>query len=345
MEKSILTTIITALLCFLATFGTLKSTEAHRKQASFWIFWLVLFLSWITLYFIIPYKKNFITELYAWELPLLGIISSILYIMLKRYPKQKILLILLATEIGSFSLPTTGLLWEGDLSFWLDRATLIVLWTLYAYFFSWLNTTNGISGAQCLCIFGGISGLSLIGAAPEFLGIISFCGFSIFSAWQIFDTYPSKLKISNEAWTSIGFILGWLSMKVSTEGAGSCILCFNMFFCYQVAICIIRFFTLKKNYQNLPYNSDFYLVSLSGLSPKEIVNAIGKLQLLLVVLGGFAAFAPNVYSLPLFSLITCIWFFHRLQNWKESIPSLKEINATIVNDIKKSFGNGLKRKD
>ncbi len=348
MEQSITAIAIAVILSFLISFVGLKQISAHSGKGTFWLLWGTIFAGWIGLYFALPHQTDFISALYVWELPALAVISALLYVLLKKFPKLGLLIIFLGAEIASFTLPSNGIIFGEELDFWADRGLLILFWTVYAYCFSWLTTTNGITGIQSLGTLIGIGGLSLIGAAPTFIGIMSLCAISIFCAWQIFDNYPAKLKLSKAQSWSIGFILGWLNLKAATEGAGSCILCFNMFFIYQIIICIGRYFITRATKEKLALNTDFYRIGLSELSPAEITTAISKLLLLLIILGGFAAFSPNGYSLPLFSLISCIWFFQRLWHWKENIPTLKEIHTTIIKDIKTNVGTltgGNKMKD
>lgn len=348
MEQSLITAIASTIICFLVCFTGLKQLSAHNGKGIFWLLWIILFGSWMSLYFIWPHHSEFITNLYVWEIPSLAVISAGTYILLQKFPRYWLLILLLGAELGSFTLPTDGLIFGEESSFWLDRAALIAFWVIYGYCFSWLNTTDGIIGIQSLSLFIGICLLSLIGAAPNFMGIISLCGIGIFAAWQLFNGYPARLRLSKAQSWSIGFILGWLTLKTATEGAGSCLLCFNMFFIYQIIVCVIRFFTLKPSCAKPAFNSDFYRVGLSGLNPAEISTAVSKLMILLIIFGGFSAFSPNAYSVPLFSLMTCIWFFYRLQHWRESIPTLKEINTNIIKDIKTNvsgIAGGFKPKD
>lgn len=348
MEKSLIAITIAIILCFLGSFIGLKQISANNGKRTFWLLWTAIFAGWISLYFALPPQTDFISALYIWEIPSLAAISAVLYILLQKFPKFSLLILFLGAEIASFTLPANGMIFNGELDFWADRSTLILLWTIYAYCFSWLSTTNGITGAQSLGGLGGIGILSLIGGAPLFIGIMALCAISIFSAWQLFDNYPAKLKLSKADSWALGFILAWFNLKAATEGAGSCILCFNMFFAYQIIISLGRYFLTRGNKNQLSQNSDYYLIGLSGLTPAETTAAISKLLLLLIILGGFSAFAPNAYSLPIFALMSCIWFFHRLWHWKEAIPTLKEINNTVINDIKtnvSNFADGLKTKD
>ncbi len=348
MDQSLITTLAIVIISFLSAFTGLKLRVTHNAKSSFWVLWSVLLASWIILDMLTPNKTDFITAFYPWELPTIGLISAGLYLLLKKYSRFSIIILLIGAELGSFTLPSNGFIFNESLNFWADRGILILLWTIYAYCFNWLKTTDGIIGIQSLGTLAGITGLSVINAAPNFIGMMSLCGISVFGAWQLFNRYPAQQKFSTaESW-AIGFILGWINLKAATEGAGSCLLCFNMFYAYEIFICTAYMFLHWNKAENPAINSDFYRVSLSGLSPAEITTAVSKLFLLLIVFGGFSAFTPNAYSLPLFSLITCVWFFYRLNHWQETLPTLKEINTKIITDFKSNVSDiagGFKPKD
>ena len=68
----------------------------------------------------------------------------------------------------------------------------------------------------------------------------------------------------------------------------------------------------------------------------EICQNIGKLMIILLILGSFQLYAPNNYSLPTAAVFITLWFMGKLNNWQEPPQSFKDLNREVLRDIKEN---------
>lgn len=334
-QTAILITLALATVCFTVAYLLLKKEILRQSKNLFLPLGLSMGLAWQILYFSFPEFSDYITALYVWEIPFVILLSLLIFYQSKNRPLwQTALISLVSIEISCILLPSEAYGISPELPFWADRSILIALWLIYTLAFPLFTTIDGIAPLQGICVCAGIMSLSFIGAAPYQLGAFAVCGLAVFSAWLIYNTYPAKVGINPNSCYALGFLLGWLNIKTASEGAASSILSLNIFYFYEIAVCLLRGLSLKPQYKNWQLNTDFYQLSVSGLSPKDITNTISKLILLLIVFSIFSAYSPNQTSIPLFSLLICAWFFYRLNNSQEKVPTLKELPKTIIQDIK-----------
>lgn len=326
-------------LCFAFSFAGLSAL--YRKQSSniFLVTGVILCAAGFLLQLILPDFYDTITAFYLWEFPVLFILSCLVYRFSQKFNNiyTNALAIFILAEIGSMMFPSSAVFISDSLPFWADRLIMISFWTIYALSFQILTKVEGLSGNHLLTIFSGITILPFVNGAPILLGAISTCGLAVFAAWQIYNTYPAKLNINTSSSNALGFILAWFCLKTSSEGALSCSLVLNSLFFYEIAIAVLRKISLKEQYRNITLNTDFYQAGLEGLSPPDIVGATFKISVLLIVFSVFAVFAPNPYSIPLFTLLISMWFAYRLKNWQEKVLPIKELPKTIMNDLKTNF--------
>ena len=347
MEKILIINIAVFCACFLFCFSGLKFLLLRGKKQAFFPLWLSLGIALPLLSVIIPSRADFIGTLSFYETSAVVILSGICFLLVAKLPAAlSFLIILICAETGSLFLPAGIFFFSPELPFWADRGLLILSWSLFAFCFQYLRVIDGIFGLQGLTSAIGITLLSFIGAAPVLLGYMGMSLFAVFCAWQPFNAFPAKLHMPRAGSISLGFLLAWLIVKSSAEGAAPCNLCFNMFYFYQIVFGLLKMFSLNRRNRSLAHNTDYYRVFVSGLSQQNICRAVGKMMILLLIFGCFAAYSPKFYALPALSLLTCFWFANRLQNWRENIPTFAEINQDMVNTIKNNVNdikNGLNR--
>ena len=328
-------------LCFAFSFASL-SLQHHKKTSNIFLATGVIWcIAGLCLQLSLPDFYDFITAMYLWEFPTLLILSGIIYFSTQKFNNiyKTALVIFILAELGSMAFPSSAVFVSDSLPFWADRLIIISLWTIYALSFQILTKVEGISGNHALTVFTGIAVLPFIGGAPILLGAIAACGIAVFAAWQIYNTYPARLNITPASSYALGFILAWFCLKTASEGALSCTLVLNSLFFYEVLIAVLRKLSLRPNYQNITQNTDFYQAGLDGFSPQDITAATFKISVLLIVFNIFAVFAPNPYSIPMFTFLISMWFAYRLKNWQEKIPTLRELPQTIMTDIKNNVSD------
>lgn len=224
------------------------------------------------------------------------------------------------------------MLFQNHLPFWGDRFCIILLWTLFAWCFRYMNGIDGIASLQASGFVCGLLILSVLGGLPLLYGNFAAALLGALTALLVYNWYPAKLLLKDGACVSLGFLLGWLTILTAREGTGSCALIYAMYYILEICWAVGR--KLIANDGSLVSNTLYYRLNASGLSPAEIGQNVAKLLTVLLVLGSFQVYAPNNYSLPLAAALVALWFMSKLNNWQEPQQSLKDINREVIRDIK-----------
>ena len=229
-------------------------------------------------------------------------------------------------------LPADFMLFQNHLPFWGDRFCIVLLWTLFAWCFRYMNGIDGIASLQASGFVCGLLILSVLGGLPLLYGNFAAALLGALTALLVYNWYPAKLLLKDGACVSLGFLLGWLTILTAREGTGSCALIYAMYYILEICWAVGR--KLIANDGSLVSNTLYYRLNASGLSPAEIGQNVAKLLTVLLVLGSFQVYAPNNYSLPLAAALVALWFMSKLNNWQEPQQSLKDINREVIRDIK-----------
>ena len=339
METRFLISAVAFCLCFLTGFTLMKFALNNGKQNVFLPLYLPLAIILPAAYFLFPAPEDFLYNISLAELIAVIAGSGIFFLLASRprLSRSSFLLLIITAEICYYFSDHRENLFSPDLPLWLDSILSVLAWSLFAWCFRILESVGGILSRQTIAIGTGVFILSLIGAAPFMLAFLGLGLSGVFLAWMIFDSEPAKLRLSPAAGQALGFIIAWLLTKVSAEGAGPCALCFCLFFIWQTGIGFLKKFSLKPEDQYPAANTDFARACAHGLPAHNIASAVSKLLLLLVIFGGFEAFAPNAYSVPLLALLSTVWFSYRLSHWTEIRPE-RNVKESIE-DIRQHFDN------
>ena len=224
-----------------------------------------------------------------------------------------------------------------NLPLWTNNILYILFWFSFCWAFKYLNGTDGVATIQSLTITVGLFLLSVNGAVPRFIGTTALFWSGVLLAFLIFNWYPSKLKLGLPCCLALGFLLGGLNFRSATEGMASCVLVFNLYAVVEIFLAIFKSLFGRQSLSDITANTFYFQAEVSGLSPDNIANNIIRLQIALIVLGYFEAFAPNQYSVPLLSLVICFWYLNKIAHWQEAGKSFKEINRDVIGEIKSNF--------
>lgn len=231
-------------------------------------------------------------------------------------------------------LPADFTLFQNNLPFWGDRLCIVILWTGFAWCFRYMNGLEGIAILQATGLTGGLVILFVLGGLPFLYGNFAAALLGALTALLIYNWYPAKLLLKDSACVSLGFLLGWLIILSGREGTASCALIYISYYILEICWAVGRKLLSKEG--SLVANTLYDRLNVSGLSPAEICQNIGKLMIILLILGSFQLYAPNNYSLPTAAVFITLWFMGKLNNWQEPPQSFKDLNREVLRDIKEN---------
>lgn len=344
MSSETIVIIITAALCFACSFvgfhllNHFNAELSARKNTPFVVILPVFALASLFLFFNFQDGDDFIYPLKISELLAPLFISGIIYFSSwqNRFPSLQYIFILIGATTVVYLTPNEFQLIP-ELNLYLNQGLLILLLFAFSSLFQYLNGLDGILGIQSIGISLGLFALSLIGGAPQLLGIYALCLATITLAFLIFNWYPAKLSLVPAGSNALGFLLGWLMLRGTIEGSGPSILVFMMFFVVEMLIAGAKKLTLRNQFRVLITNTTYYQANVSGFPPFLVANNILRLQIVLLILGCFELYSPNIYSIPVFSFLITIWYLSKLKNWQHPSKTIRELNQDLMTDIKSNL--------
>lgn len=356
MNTSYLIITLTFLSCFFVAYLWFAAISRNLSTFSFSsrlmkdVFtpiWTTSLLGVTALYFLLPNHYDQIFKISYLNITGIYLAAALIYLgfSYKKTARFSYLYLLAGTLLGTALLPSSFLMFEGLLPFWLDRLAIIFLWTAFAWCYKYLNGIDAIIGIQTITPLFGMTILAFIGAIPVLTG--SFCAvmIAVMTAFLIYNWYPAQLLLTSAGCQALGFLSAWFFISGAQEGAGSCILIFNLYYIIEILWALLKKLSRKSRYQNVTGNTFYYQTNVSGLSPAIIAENIFKLEALLIIFGGFQVYAPNNYSLAIISVILVLWFLNHLRNWQHPERSLSEINREVIKELKENVDDFKKNID
>ena len=310
-----------------------------KKNLVFAPFYLSCLICFSLIYAFTPTRFDFINDIGIGQVIIPLLLAGIIYAvsLISKISRFTPVAIFIAAGISVFLLPADFLMFNGILPFWLDRLCILLIWFLFSNFYYILNGIDGLAGSQTISIGAAFLVLGIIDAIPLFYTMIAISLISISGSFLILNWFPSRIRLTTDSCRVLGFIVGWLLVFSSAEGLAPCNFIFITFYILELAQAAIKKISLRDKYESLVSNTTYYQANISGLAPTEICIFLFKLETVLIIIGGFQLYSPNVYSLPALSLILGAWFLNKLKNWQTPDKGLKEINKDFMEDIRQNI--------
>lgn len=346
MYSENLTIYAVAVIAFFISFGgfyylSLRNEElSPHKNAPFIIIFPVLALSFAFLFYQISNQQDFIHK-FPWQNLLIPIAGSAIIYSSWRFISSRIgqILVMLLCAVASYLFQPEGFNLGGGLSPLLSGLILSLGLFFFSFFYPYINGIDGVLGLQTTGVGLGIFALSLLSGLPTLLGGLGLSFAAIFCAFLIFNWYPAKLSLTTGGAHAVGFIAGWLILCGTYEGSGPAVIVFALFFVVEILTALLKKMTLRPEYANLSANTNCYEANLSGFPPSSISANIFRLQLILLLMGCFELYAPNTYTIPLFTFVVTIWYLSKIKNWQTTNKTIREMNQDLMTEIKTNLNN------
>ncbi len=122
----------------------------------------------------------------------------------------------IAVLSGLIFLPD-GLIFQGFLPFWLDRAATLLLWVWFINLFNFMDGIDGITAIETICI---CTGLSLIAYATQnwqdaWLPALTI---AVTFGFLLHNWHPARIFLGDVGSIPLGFLLGWFLLSAAASG-------------------------------------------------------------------------------------------------------------------------------
>ncbi|WP_417827511.1 MraY family glycosyltransferase [Thalassospira sp.] len=145
-----------------------------------------------------------------------------------------------AVIIGMLALdkPVLG----GLVPIWLDHVVVVLAWVWFINLFNFMDGIDGITGVEAGSIGLGIFILALFVPLPQFIGL-GYIGLGILAimiGFLIWNWHPAKLFLGDVGSIPLGFVLGWMLLKIAAEGAWAIALILPSYYLFDATFTLIK---------------------------------------------------------------------------------------------------------
>ena len=314
-----------------------KVSHPPTQISPFIIIFAVFGICGLILTFTFYQDNDFISGYSIFELPVLLIAAALIFYISSRFSaKYSALSVLAGAAVLTIFMPQ-NISVIPQIPEFLNILLFIFLWFAFSFLYRFLNGVEAVAGLHAITAAAGIFLLALASALPHMLGALALIFAIIITAFLMFNWYPARLQFSNADCTALGFLLGGLIFRSASEGAAPCMIIFNMFFIIEISWALLQALLPREQYADITANTTYFQANISGLSPDNIANNILRLEIVMIVLGYFEAYSPNIYSIPILSAVITAWYLNKIKNWQTANQSFREINRNVINEIKNNF--------
>ena len=202
---------------------------------------------------------------------------------------------------------------QGLLPRWLDQLLSLLIWVWFINLFNFMDGIDGLAGLETICI--GL-GIAILGMANHVGAINGLYGLTIAAAaigFLRWNWHPAKIFLGDVGSIPLGFLLGWLLLRLASEGAWAAALILPLYYFVDTTLTLVRRIIRKQKVWE-PHRSHFYQQAVNdGLSHGSVTLIIGGFNIILMALALYSIFSPFVaLGIAIASTtVLLIWFQRR----------------------------------
>lgn len=213
-----------------------------------------------------------------------------------------------AAALGLVALPSDGLVFQGLLPFYADRALVLVLWVWFMNLFNFMDGIDGISGAQIGCM--GVGMALIFAQMPDFVpqAELSIALAGAGAGFLVWNWHPAKLFLGDVGSVPLGFVCGWLLLSLAAAGYWAGALIIPAYYLADATLTLVRRLARGEKVW-LPHRTHFYQKATATLSHDGVVLRITIANLALVALAATSA-TSGFISITIAAAIVAILLWH-----------------------------------
>jgi UDP-N-acetylmuramyl pentapeptide phosphotransferase/UDP-N-acetylglucosamine-1-phosphate transferase len=183
---------------------------------------------------------------------------------------------------GLWTLPHDRLLFSGALPFLADRIVLALAWMWFVNLFNFMDGIDGLAGGETATICVGVILLAGLGAAESRLAwqaAVLLGGALGFLAW---NWPPAKVFMGDVGSAGVGYLLGWLLLKLWLGGFWAPALILPLYFLTDATVTLARRLLARQRVWEAHRDHFYQRAVRGGLSHRTVTARIMGLNTVLI---------------------------------------------------------------
>ena len=125
----------------------------------------------------------------------------------------------LAAAVAMMALPADALILQGLVPLWPDRVLGALAMIYFINIFNFMDGIDGITGIETVTIGVGAALVAWFGQAHATLPVEALILAAIALGWLVWNWHPAKLFLGDVGSVPLGFLIGWLLLRMAADGA------------------------------------------------------------------------------------------------------------------------------
>ncbi|MCC7259463.1 MAG: glycosyltransferase family 4 protein [Alphaproteobacteria bacterium] len=206
----------------------------------------------------------------------------------KSLPFQwRLLAQLAAVMVGMLSLDAP--LFGGLLPVWLDAPLTVLLWMWFINLTNFMDGIDGISGVEISSVTLGLALIVLLAPLPNSLFVYASVTGAAAAGFLVWNWHPARVFLGDVGSIPLGFITGFLLLKVATLGYPAVALILPAYYLGDATLTLAKRIARRERFWEAHSQHYYQRAVRKGWSHAHVAMVIGALNSLLVVLAALTA--------------------------------------------------------
>jgi len=200
---------------------------------------------------------------------------------------------LAAAALGMATFPEAGMVFQGALPVFFDRACAVLLWVWFVNLYNFMDGIDGITGGESVCLGIGVAlVLGLAGQADSAAAALALCVAAASLGFLRWNWPPARIFLGDVGSVPLGYMLGWLLLGLAAQGLWAPALILPLYYLADATVTLLtRMLRGQRFWQ--PHRQHFYQRALApGGDHAGVLRLILGGNLLLLLLALLAVAAP-----------------------------------------------------
>jgi UDP-N-acetylmuramyl pentapeptide phosphotransferase/UDP-N-acetylglucosamine-1-phosphate transferase len=211
-----------------------------------------------------------------------------------------------AVLVGLVAIANDGLVFQGLLPFWLDRALAAFLWLGFLNLFNFMDGIDGMAAAETAAIGIGLALVTTLvglGAAPALYGLTAAAAALGFLWW---NWQPARVFLGDVGSVPLGYLIGWLLIELACRGLWAPAVILPLYYLADGGFTLSMRILRGERFWRAHRQHFYQRATQGGLSHARAVAAVIGLDLILIGAALWAVRAPPWAPLALGAVATAL---------------------------------------
>ena len=188
--------------------------------------------------------------------------------------------------------PVMAPYFQGLLPPWLDVVAALIIWVWFINLFNFMDGIDGMSGVETAGVGLGLAALAATAAVPQTIGLFGLAAAAVAIGFLRWNWHPAKVFLGDVGSVPLGFLLGWLLLKLAAEGLWAAAIILPLYYMLDATITLLRRAARKEKVWEA-HRSHYYQQAVQrGLDHSMVSIAVAINNLLLVGLAVYSVRNP-----------------------------------------------------